>query len=176
MADPQLIEDPFRGFSFIAEFGFVRAGFSDVGGLVQEVDVEEVEECTNPFFMTSFPKRFKFSRIVLARGKTSNRDLVNWFHTANGVRRSSSFKRDGQLHVLDPRKTSGVGKDSILATWNVHQAWPTKLSITDWTAKETNLVIETLELDHEGIKEVTPGAGFDLDKGQSLLLVPDRPR
>jgi phage tail-like protein len=146
MPGPYEFDDPFRGFSFQVEFGFIHAGFSEVSGLSEECSILEYAECTNPFSTTKVPDRFSFSNLTFKRGKTRNRDLVNWWLEVKG-KRNVHAKRDGMIHLVDPQSLG------IVSTWRVRHGWPVKLSLTDFVATSTNLVIESLEIAHEGIED-----------------------
>jgi len=46
----------------------------------------------------------------------------------------------------------GVSNDK--AEWVINDAWPTKYDSSDFSAKASEVVIETLEIVHEGVKRV----------------------
>ncbi len=142
----------FRGFSFLVEFpGFASAGFMEIEGLEAEIEFEEIAEVSNPFSTTKLPSRYKWPALVLRRGLSANQDLLNWYAEATGERSSGgSVKRTGAIHLLHPNSLA------IVATWAILNAQPSKFNFTGFQAGTTNLVVQTLELVHEGLE--TPEA------------------
>jgi len=87
------------------------------------------------------PGLTKYTNITLKWGLTDSRDLIDWFQkTVNG----EIERKNGSIIVLDLE-----GKEKV--RWNFFNAWPTKWDGPDFSAKGTDVSIETLELAHEGI-------------------------
>ena len=58
--------------------------------------------------------------------------------------------------MIKARKTIGLilidEEGNEKAQWDVQAAWPTKYSSSGFSAKANEVVIETLEIVHEGVK------------------------
>ncbi len=79
---------------------------------------------------------------MLRRGLTGGTALFDWWRAV----------RDGQL---DRRNVSIVLLDESrdpVATWRLRDAWPTRLAFGRLDARGNDVVIETLELAHEGFE------------------------
>jgi len=135
--------DPYRNFNFLVEIdGITQAGFSDVTGFGASNDPIEYREGGENRTVRKLPGMTKFNNIVLKWGLTDSRELYDWFRdVVNG----KINRKNGSIIVLDLQ-----GKEVV--RWNFYNAWPSKWDGPDFSAKGTDVAIETLELAHEGLE------------------------
>jgi phage tail-like protein len=82
------------------------------------------------------PGLTKYNNITLKWGLTDSRELYDWFRD---VTRGRIQRRNGSIVLLDVD-----GQEKL--RWNFFDAWPTKWDGPDFSAKGTDVAIETLEL------------------------------
>lgn len=135
--------DPFANFTFLVEIdGITRAGFADASGFDTTIDVHEYREGGDNTTMRKLPGPTKYSNITLKRGVTDDRELYDWM--LNAVK-GTVERRSGSIVVTDL-----AGNEKV--RWNFRNAWPTKWSAPEFSAKGNDVAIETFELAHEGIE------------------------
>lgn len=147
--------DPFRGFKFrviIGGNGGQAIGFQSVTGLAEETEVVEYREGTDPVTMRKLPGLTSYDNIVLERGLSRSNFLLDWrkqvgHHDgyADGLA-APNFRRVVTVQLFD----KGNPFDKPVKEWEVFDAWPSRLEISDLDAGSSDVVIETLELAHEG--------------------------
>jgi phage tail-like protein len=142
MATAQRI-DPYRNFNFLVEIGGItQAGFSDCSGFGSSTDPIEYREGGENTTVRKLPGMTKNTNITLKWGLTDSTELYDWYREiVNG----KVDRRNGSIVVLDLE-----GKEKL--RWNFFQGWPTKWDGPDFSAKGTDVAIETLEIAHEGIE------------------------
>jgi phage tail-like protein len=142
MATAQRI-DPYRNFNFLVEIGGItQAGFSDCTGFGSSTDPIEYREGGENTTVRKLPGMTKHTNITLKWGLTDSTELYDWYREiVNG----KVDRRNGSIVVLDLE-----GKEKL--RWNFFQGWPTKWDGPDFSAKGTDVAIETLEIAHEGIQ------------------------
>ena len=135
--------DPYAGFDFLVELdGITAAGFSECHGLDVEVEVIEYREGTDKVnSVRKLPGLVKYTNITLKRGFTADMSLWNWFKSVvNGqVQRTT-----GSIVLLDAARNE-------VARWNFVNAWPSKWEGPRLCAKTSEVAIETLVIEHEGL-------------------------
>lgn len=130
-------QDPYRNFNFRLEIkGIQVGGFSDCSGFSSSTDPIEYREGGENKFVRKLPGLTKTTNIVLKWGLTDSRDLYNWYRD---VMNGKIQRRDGSIIVVDLE-----GNDKV--RWNFFNAWPTKWDGPDFSAKGTDVAVETLEL------------------------------
>lgn len=134
---------------FTIEFqGAVKGAFQTVSGLDIMLDVSKyqgVDATTGKPVYMSQPGSARYSQISLSRGVTaSNTDMWDWRKKVE----------DGD--VEGARKNGSVCiytmKDQKVAQFDFVNAWPSVLSGATIAAGNSDVVIESLILEHEGIK------------------------
>lgn len=135
--------DPYRNFNFLVEIdGITQAGFSDCSGFGSSTDPIEYREGGENTTVRKLPGLTKHTNITLKWGLTDSKELYSWYRDiVNG----KIQRKNGSIIVLD---LDGAEK----VRWNFVQAWPTKWDGPDFSAKGTDVSIETLEIAHEGIE------------------------
>lgn len=136
--------DPFRGYNFAVEIdGITSMGFKDCSGLDTSTQAQTYREGTDPTLaQRKLPGLLSFSNITLSRGITSNHELWDW---RNSVASGDLQRRSISIILRDDK-----GNEQI--RWNVINAWPTKWSGPSFDATSDAVVIESLEIAHEGIQ------------------------
>lgn len=173
--------DPLRAFKFVVEItGLVAGlGFQKVSGLKYGSDVVEYREGNVPIHKRKLPGLTTYEPITLTKGagpSSAAGGLINWKHQVAGYGKgqeyhdgvvtgdpisdsgTTGFRRRVDINVLDKginaRNGGGTARHYI-----VHRAWPSELSISDLNAEASEVLIETLVLQHEGLENENIGYG-----------------
>lgn len=138
-------QDPFRGFRYIVEMeGLVSGGFLRVKGLSREVRVESHKEGGVNEYEHKLAGQVTYAPLVLERGLAMD-DLWKWAQAA----------ADGNVQ----RKTLWIRlqdeANNKAWAWQVADAIPVKWSASDLDANSPQVVMESLELAHHGLRKAT---------------------
>ncbi|HVL99042.1 MAG TPA: phage tail protein [Egibacteraceae bacterium] len=114
--------------------------FASCDGLGMEVEIQEVKEGGNPFFVHQLPGRIKYSRIKLTR--PVNADSVKVAAWIAGM--ATEVKRT-QVEIRAMNQ-----KGDSIATWVLFDAFPYKWSGPSLNVEGPKVATETLELAHHG--------------------------
>ena len=130
--------DPYRNFNFLVEIdGITQAGFSDCTGFGASNDPIEYREGGMPEnTVRKLPGQTKYTNITLKWGLTDSTELYDWYRD---VTKGKIERKSGSIILLDLE-----GQEKI--RWNFYEAWPSKWDSVDFSAKGTDVAIETLEL------------------------------
>lgn len=135
--------DPFRNFNFLVEIDKItQAGFTDCSGFGASTDPIEYREGGENTTNRKLPGPTKYPNITLKWGLTDSRELYEWYRD---VTKGKVVRRNGSIILNDLDGTE-------VARWNFYEAWPCKWDGADFSAKGTDVAIETLELAHERIE------------------------
>ena len=142
-------KQPYRGFNFIVEIeGVSSAQFAEVTVPEAEITVVEYREGGDKTSATrKLPGRLRYGNVVLKRGVSGDLALVDWFRA---IAAGDFQPRNVSIVLLDAERQPVI-------RWNVREAWPTKYDVSDLNGKSNEVVIETLELAHEGIQVEAAG-------------------
>jgi len=137
--------DPYRNFRFKVQIeGIQVAAFAEATIPDTTTDPVDYREGTDPVFQRKLSGLTKYGNITLKKGLTDSMDLYNW------------RKQVEDTGAIKARKTIGLilidEEGNEKAQWDVQAAWPTKYSSSGFSAKANEVVIETLEIVHEGVK------------------------
>ena len=139
--------DPYRNFRFKVEIdGITSAAFSEATIPDTSTDPIDYREGTDAPFQKKLSGLTKYGNITLKKGLTDSMDLYQWRKTVEDSG-AAKARKNMSLILVDEE-----GKDK--ARWDIVEAWPTKYDPSDFSAKGNEVVIETLEIVHEGIKRV----------------------
>ena len=135
--------DPFKNYSFLVEIdGIASSAFKSVSGLAAEAEVIEYREGSDPLTSSrKLPGRVEFANVRLSRGLTTSTDLWTWWET---VVNGSVERRNVAITLLDDSRTP-------VLRWLLRNAFPVKIQASDLEAEGNEVVIETIELAHEGL-------------------------
>jgi phage tail-like protein len=137
-------KDPYLGFRFLVEIeGLIAGGFSEVSGLVTEVETEDYREGGHNGYVHKLPKAPKYSNIVLKRGITDSDVLWRW---SQDVLNGKFMRKNVSVVLLD-----NAGNEKW--RWNFFRTYPVKWSGPEFKADGNAVALETLELVHEGLKK-----------------------
>lgn len=143
MAATDARNDPYRGFNFTANFGDdTSAGFTEITGLTVEGDAADYREGLDK--ANSVRKLMglrKFANIQLKRGYTKNNRFWQWY--AN-VLQGVPDRRDGVITLMDESRRP-------VLRWVVKAAWINKIETSAFKANASEVMLETVELVHEGV-------------------------
>jgi phage tail-like protein len=138
-------QDPFRGFRYLIEMeGLVSGGFLRVKGLSREVRVESYREGGVNDYEHKLASNVAYPNLVLERGLALD-DLWKWAQAAADGRLQ---RRNLWIRLQDE------ANDKAWA-WEVAQAIPVKWSASDLEATSPQVVMESLELAHHGMRKAT---------------------
>ena len=153
MADDYIGEygdDPFGGYNFfvsIDDEDGIKARFTEVSGLKGEIDgVHEIKEGGLNYRTHKFPGRVKWGPITLKKGVADDSALEDWWKSV--VSDPKNCRKNVSIILLN-RDMSEVKR------WNVRNAWPSAWEGTALNAGGSDLAIETVVLEHEGITDFT---------------------
>ena len=110
--------------------------FADVGGLSAEMTTQEIAEGGENRFLQKFPVRTKYPELVLKRGMFVSSKITDW------IRKSIDD------FVIEPHNIDVMllnEEHEPLMTWHVVNAYPTKWVVSDLSATNNAVVIETLQ-------------------------------
>jgi phage tail-like protein len=138
-------QDPLRDFRFLVEIeGISSGGFTRVKGLSREVKHESYREGGVNEYEHKLISQVSYPTVVLERGLALGA-LWNW---AQAV-------ADGQVE----RKTVWIRlqneADEKMWAWQVEYALPVKWTASDLDAQSSQVVMESLELAHHGLRRAT---------------------
>jgi phage tail-like protein len=129
--------------------GTVVGVFTDCAGIGAKRDASDAffEGGVNDY-KHILPGRLEYDHITLKRGVTVNRVLWDWFETGkfdfNVPRRSLTITQEAP-------GAGSSGGTGVVKTWSVLRAFPVSWKLADLNSGSSTMVIETLEIAHEGI-------------------------
>ncbi len=138
-------QDPLRGFRFLLEIeGITSGGFTRVKGLSREVRHESYREGGVNDYEHKLLTQVSYPVVVLERGLALD-DLWKWAQDA----------ADGIVE----RKTIWIRLQNEAGervwSWQVEHALPVKWTASDLDAQSAQVVMESLELAHHGLRKAT---------------------
>lgn len=151
------VEEPLQGFKFIVNIPQIGdMAFSKISGLEVETEVVNYREGTDPLTQRKIPGMAIYPVVTMERGLASDRRLEDWFQeVTNMVQTPGAEAPAGRKSFQDLRKIITITLYSRQGQkkreWKLKDAWPSKLTIGDLDAASSEVVIQTLELQHEGI-------------------------
>jgi phage tail-like protein len=138
-------KDPFKNYSFLVEIGGIaQAAFSKVSGLSAEAEVIEYREGADVTSTRKLPGLIKYGNVTLKRGITASRELFDWWKT---VVNGNLQRRDVAIVLLDDSRAE-------VLRWLLRDAWIAKFEVGPLRAKGNDVLIESIELAHEGFELV----------------------
>ena len=143
---PRRPDDPLAGFNFLLESGgLLRAGFSEITGLNSESDVIDYRNGNDDFANRRIAGMKKFGPVTLKSGVAASpdQDFLNWRRT---VETADIQRRDISIILLDESRQEQV-------RYNLRAAWPSKWVGPDLKSGASEIAIEQLEIQHEGVSQ-----------------------
>lgn len=135
--------DPLRGFRFLLEIdGITSGGFTRIKGLSREVKHESYREGGVNDYEHKLITQVAYPVVVLERGLALD-DLWAWaLATADGIAERKSLRIRLQNEGGEPQWA-----------WQIEHALPVKWSVSDLDAQSSQVVMESLELAHHGLRK-----------------------
>lgn len=137
---------PLPSYHFIVKIGDdekENVAFSEVSGLNIETQIIEYREGSNNEYLTyKMPGIKKYSKITLKRGTTAANNLFFEWIKKNNL--NTTERKDITISLLNEEHKPVV-------TWSVKNAFPSKVDFGSLNASENKVLIETIELEHEGL-------------------------
>jgi phage tail-like protein len=120
------------------------AAFQEASGLSAEMSVEEVVSGGQNLFKYRLPGVMTYPNLVLKRGIAFDQSpLIGWCQSTLGAGLGKAIQtKNLVLSLLD-----ATGQSSM--SWSFTKAYPIKWIVADLTAKESNVLIETIELSYQ---------------------------
>src|SRR5689334_20593381 len=135
--------DPYRNFNFLVELdGIAQASFTECSGLGSTTEVIETREGGDNTTVRKLPGKTSYSDITLKWGMTGSTDLWTW---REQVVEGTVVRKNGAIVVFD------LDNHTEVARWNFVLAWPSKYEVSAFSAKGTDIAVDTLVLAHEGL-------------------------
>ncbi|MCL6590422.1 MAG: phage tail protein [Firmicutes bacterium] len=140
--------DPYRNFRFkvVIDGIQLKGGFTEATIPDSSTDPVDYREGTDPVHQRKLSGLTKWGNITLKKGLTDSMDLYNW---RKSVEQKGALNNRKNLSLI---LVDEEGADK--AQWDIVEAWPIKYDPSDFNAKGNEVVIETLELVHEGVTRV----------------------
>lgn len=135
--------DPLRGFRFLIEIeGLTSGGFQRVKGLQREVKHESFKEGGVNEYEHKLVSQVSYPSVVLERGLAHD-DLWQWAFAAS----------EGRIERRNVwiRLQNETGEKAW--AWQLDWALPVKWSCSDLDAGASQVVMESLELAHHGLRK-----------------------
>jgi phage tail-like protein len=137
--------DPLRGFRYLVEIdGLVSGAFLRVKGLSREVRYESYREGGINEFEHKLVTQVANPVVVLERGLALD-ELWQWALAA----------ADGDVKRRNVHVRLSDESGAPAWAWSIAQAIPVKWSSSDLDAHSSQVVMETLELAHHGLRKAT---------------------
>ncbi len=143
---PTSFHYPLPNFSFMVEWGGGNTGFQEVIGLEIELQVLEYRDGSAPEYTNrKLPGLHSFKNVILRRGLVKgDYDCYSWITSAQ---LSSIDRRLVTVVLMDDKQTPAY-------TWTLANAWPCRLTYYPLSAQNGQVMIEEIELAHEGMTVV----------------------
>jgi phage tail-like protein len=138
-------EDPLRGFRFLLEIeGITSGGFARVKGLSREVKHESYREGGVNEYEHKLVTQVSYPVVVLERGLALD-DLWKW----------ALAVADGEVKRKTIRIRLQNEANEKMWAWQIEYALPVKWAASDLDAQSSQVVMESLELAHHGLRKAT---------------------
>jgi phage tail-like protein len=118
------------------------ASFQDVTGLTATVGTADILEGGENRFTHKVPTRVSYDKLTLKRGLVKDSALLKW--VSDSISQFQFSPITLYIHLLNE-----AGASAPLLTWEVVNAYPTKLSMSNFNSEQNGIAIETLELNYE---------------------------
>ena len=137
-------DNPYLNFNFLVDIGLGDdLGFSEAEIPSGEIEVIEYREGADKSSTArKLPGRATYANVTLKRGVAGRTDLFEWWKS---VRDGQVARRNVAITLLDEQRQP-------VLRWLLRNAWPVKIKASNLNATGNDVVIESLELSHEGLE------------------------
>ncbi|WP_316815106.1 phage tail protein [Pedobacter nyackensis] len=133
---------PLVKFQFSVKIGSDELLFQEVTGLSSETQVIEYRVGNSAVFSTvKMPGIQKFGNVTLKKGIFKD-DKKLW-DMYNKIKMNTFERQTVVISLLDE-------SNAVAMSWNLKNAFPVKMSVSDMKADANEPAVETIELAHEG--------------------------
>lgn len=115
--------------------------FTECSGLDMEMETYEYAEGGRNDMVHALPTRMRYPRLVLRRGLTKEKALIDWFEKT----KTKAELKEITVILNDHRK-------QMVRSWAVQEAYPVKWSGPALHAGVQDISMESLEISHSGIR------------------------
>lgn len=136
---------PLVRFQFQVKWDNHEILFQEVTGLGSESQVIEYRGDTKIFEPVKMPGNNKFGNVTLKKGIFKG-DAALWQQFAN-IRMNTIKPSTVVINLLDESNATAM-------SWNLANAFPTKVTITDMRTDAGEVAVELMEMAHEGLSLV----------------------
>lgn len=134
---------PLVKFQFSVKIGADELFFQEVTGLSSETQVIEYRAGNSQAYSTvKMPGIKKFGNITLKKGIFKD-DKKMWT-MYNAIKMNTIERVTVVISLLDEA-------NAVAMSWNLTNAFPCKMTVTDMKADANEAAVETMELAHEGL-------------------------
>jgi phage tail-like protein len=146
MAETGKRVDPYQQFNFLIDIdGITEAGFMEASGLTTDTDpIDYREGNDNKLTVRKLSGLRKYTNITLKRGYTQDKRLWDW---RKEIINGTVKRRSADIILLDETRTE-------VMRWRISEAWISKWESGPFNAKTNDVLLETVELTHEGLELV----------------------
>jgi len=130
-------------------FDVLLGGFNECSGLEMSLDVHDFEEGGQNGYTYRFASRVKWSNITLKKGIGAGTGLWDWLHEFS---EGKGKRRDGLIVLLNDLQIPNN-------IWYFRRGLPVRYTAPSLNAEESRVAIESVEIAHEGVYQVSAG-GF----------------
>lgn len=135
---------PYGAFRFVLEVdGLTMAHFQSVAGLSHEIEVLPFQEGGMNDRMHKLPGQGSYPNITLKVGYVNSALLEDW-HSKFTQKPGSVGRKNGSIVLHDDE-----GEE--VTRWNFTRAWPVKWEGPQLDASQSQILVESVEIAHEGI-------------------------
>lgn len=121
---------------------FFKGSFAKASGISSEIECEEYYEGGNNFSY-KFPVKVKHYNITLEKGVFEAGILYEWF---DKIKNGIVIKRDFDITLLN-------NEGKAVVKWSFNKGYPVKWEISELDAMGNSVLIEKIELAHEGMTQ-----------------------
>lgn len=150
-------QDPYRNFQYTVVFDGDTdpvAGFSMIDGLEVETEVIEYREGGDRTTPRKIIGQTSYPNLTMERGKTKSTFLRDWKNDVFALNRDVAQRL--QKDVVKNFTIRLHDRDfSIVRRWRVECGWPTVYKTEALEGDGSDVLIETIEIAHEGLYEIT---------------------
>jgi phage tail-like protein len=147
---PILREDPYGAFNFIVEIDSVsddgqsfQGSFMEVANLEAEIVAIDYRNGSEEMRARKLPGLPKYKALTFKRGIIGDLRFWNWIRRA--VTGDQALRSDGRVIL---RNEAG---DEVMR-WTMHRCWPSKWTGPSLNAKNSEVALETLEMQIERLE------------------------
>lgn len=147
--------DPFRKFKFRIKIDDkVVAGLTKCSALTVSVASQEFRSGEMDSFKQKLPGQASFEHITLEQGMTNNTVFETWATAMSNFlgnkgtdaeKTPESFRKDVDIEIYN------LNNEKV-KSYRVFNCWVSKYTVADLDANSSDVLIQTLELQNEGIQ------------------------